>query len=333
MISNIQKNHKLVKKEGVEYYTIDGMEQVHAEMLRLLMIIDNVAKENGISYWIASGSMIGVLRHHGFIPWDDDLDIELLKPDYIKLIKCLTEYCDSHNNEFLYYNYPQNYHCCNFFASREVFVRSQGTANVYPVKVDIRPYNCIKETKESLDENNRLKDIANCKIFGKTYGFVEKKDAESLDSTTFFDNYNNKYGFYCPTSDDCILAPPYFEFSVSFKFKYSNLFPLRKELFEGIYVPVPNECDYILSSIYGDYMKLPKLEHRVPVSCEVYKKHLPLSVVKSHFCSRINNRFLIWIKQLVFLSRFHSIFSIIKYRFFEKKISADSNYEESKNEW
>lgn len=333
MISNLQKQHKLVNKDGMDFYTIDGMELVHSEMLRLLMIIDSVAKENNISYWIAGGSMIGVLRHHGFIPWDDDLDIELLKPDYIKLIKCLTEYCDTHNNEFLFYNFPQNYHCCNYFASRDVFVRSQGSANVYPVKVDIRPYNCIKNTSEAIEENNKFKDIANYKIYGKSYGFINKEEAESLDRATFFEKYNNKYGLYSPTSDDCLLVPPYFEFSVSFNFKYSNLFPLKKELFEDCYVPVPKDCDYILSSIYGDYMNLPKLEHRVPVACEVYKKHLPLSVVKTHFCSHVNNRLIIWIKQFVFLLRFHSLYNIIKYRFFEKRVDTGSNYEETKNDW
>lgn len=333
MIANLQNNHKITVKDGVEYYTIDGMEYVHAEMLRLLKIIDNIAKENNISYWIAGGSMIGVLRHHGFIPWDDDLDIELLKPDYIKLIKCLTEYCNTHNNEFLFYNYPQNFHCCNYFASTDVFVRSQGSANVYPVKVDIRPYNCIKDTSDDINENSRFKDIANYKIYGKSYGYVDTKEAELVDSTDFFYNYNNKYGLYNPELDDCLLVPPYFEYSVSFNFKYSNLFPLKKVLFEDIYVPVPNNCDYILSSIYGDYMKLPKLEHRGPVSCEVYKKHLPLSLVKTHFCSHISNRIIIWMKQFVFLLHFHNLFDIIKYRFFENKVSTGSNYEETKNNW
>lgn len=333
MISNLQNNHRLINNDGVEYYTIEGMEHVHTEMLRLLMIIDSVAKENGISYWIAGGSMIGVLRHHGFIPWDDDLDIELLKPDYIKLIKCLSEFCSSHNNEFLFYDYPQNYHCCNYFASRNVFVRTQGSANVCPVKVDIRPYNCIKATDKDIQENNKYKDIANYKIYGKTYGYVEKKEADLLDSTTFFDFYNNKYGLYSPTADDCLLVPPYFEYSISFNFKYSNLFPLKTDFFEGCCVPVPKDSDYILSSIYGDYMQLPKLEHRVPVSCEVYKKHLSLHVVKSHFCTHNNNRLHIWIKQLMFLLRFHSLVNIIKYRFIENKITTGSDYEKSKNEW
>ncbi len=56
-------------------------------MLEILKFIDRVCSENGITYWLSSGTCLGAIRHGGFIPWDDDIDIELLEPDFRRLRK------------------------------------------------------------------------------------------------------------------------------------------------------------------------------------------------------------------------------------------------------
>mgnify|MGYP001534205055 CR=1 FL=1 len=89
MLSNIQKSHILINEQGIDFYTVKGLNDVHQEMLKLLSIIDDIAESNNIKYWIDGGSLIGTVRHNGFIPWDDDFDISLLKEDYLKLITAL----------------------------------------------------------------------------------------------------------------------------------------------------------------------------------------------------------------------------------------------------
>lgn len=54
-------------------------------MLEILKYIDRVCAENAIPYWLSSGTCLGAVRHGGFIPWDDDVDIELLEGDYRRL--------------------------------------------------------------------------------------------------------------------------------------------------------------------------------------------------------------------------------------------------------
>lgn len=56
-------------------------------MLEILKFIDRVCAENHIRYWLSSGTALGAVRHGGFIPWDDDVDIELLEPDFRRLKK------------------------------------------------------------------------------------------------------------------------------------------------------------------------------------------------------------------------------------------------------
>lgn len=333
MISNIQKKHQLVKTNGIEYYTIEGMDAVHAEMLRLLKIVDKIARENEIPYWIAGGSMIGVARHHGFIPWDDDLDIELLKPDYLRLIECLTDYSKTHDDAFIFFPAPQEIHCCNYFASNKCFLRSQGSPSVYPAKVDIRPYNCIQNTKEAIEENQKLQDIANFLVFGKSYGVVDNIELAKVHSSSFFKKYNLEYGLYNPTLDDAILMPPYYEYSMKFKFKYNHLFPLNNSGFEDMQTYMPKEYDYILKSIYGDYMKLPQLHHRVPAACQAYMKTIPVSKLKSFYSRSFDGSIAGKIRKALFLVQFHGLFNFLKCFLLEKTVHIDSNYEDAINNW
>lgn len=60
-------------------------EELQGSQLGILSYIDKICKENNIKYFIHYGSMLGAVRHKGFIPWDDDIDIGMYREDYERL--------------------------------------------------------------------------------------------------------------------------------------------------------------------------------------------------------------------------------------------------------
>ena len=61
-----------------------SLEEVHKETLNVLKKIDEICEHNDIKYSIMYGTLIGYMRHKGFIPWDDDADVAMLRPEYEK---------------------------------------------------------------------------------------------------------------------------------------------------------------------------------------------------------------------------------------------------------
>ena len=58
------------------------LEELHDALLEILVEIDKVCREHGLRYTLAAGTLLGAIRHKGFIPWDDDADIYMPRPDY-----------------------------------------------------------------------------------------------------------------------------------------------------------------------------------------------------------------------------------------------------------
>lgn len=85
-------------------------EEIKKIELEMLLYIDSVCRNNGIKYSIIAGTMLGAIRHGGFIPWDDDIDICVPMPDYDKLLRLLKESerykirCDYFENNYYYWH-------------------------------------------------------------------------------------------------------------------------------------------------------------------------------------------------------------------------------------
>ena len=72
-----------------------NMEEIHEVALGILKKIDEITAKLDLQYFLAYGTLIGAVRDHGFIPWDDDVDIMMFRKDY----DIFAEYCISHEKE------------------------------------------------------------------------------------------------------------------------------------------------------------------------------------------------------------------------------------------
>ena len=103
-------------------------DQIQERLLQILLYFDSYCKEHGLRYWIAAGTLLGAVRHKGFIPWDDDVDVMMPRDDF----ECLmTSFSDPEGRFFLtdWNNSPMS----NPFpklCDRQVFLDSWGYEGV-----------------------------------------------------------------------------------------------------------------------------------------------------------------------------------------------------------
>ena len=83
----------MTNEELRERYNPEGslLRRQQTRMLEILLEVDRICQKHDIRYWLSSGTLIGALRHDGFIPWDDDLDIEMMREDYLRLMEVLPQ--------------------------------------------------------------------------------------------------------------------------------------------------------------------------------------------------------------------------------------------------
>ncbi len=227
------------------------LRDVQLSALKILKEIDRVCKEHKLTYWIDFGTLLGAVRHEGFIPWDDDIDICMVRDDYERFVEIFNK------------NTKDTKLKANLFIDKvgEVFIKVAHIDTPELLFVDIFPIDYLyKEMNDSekFDFSNTIKkiqkQIRRCK-------FKNINERKNIFSKLRDDNISNlqKVDEIKPT---LFYGLEYYHVTHPFCcFDYDTIFPLKNILFEGYEFPTVNDYDIYLTMIFGDYMTLPKRLH------------------------------------------------------------------------
>lgn len=255
-------------------------ENVRKIQLEILLEFDRVCKENNIHYNIYFGTLLGAVRHQGFIPWDDDIDVVMTRENYNKFIKL---HIDDVNKDYFVQNYDTD---TNFFRPF-TRIRKNNTRYVqrhyrnldihHGIFIDIFPFDYVSNRKEKeifryyyLHLLRRLNVIKNFGI--RKNSSVIKKGAKYIIDKFFPQKWLNEYitkvmtyknntGYLNHLTDSTIPIEDKYK---NHLIKVDDFLNSMMYEFEGHEFPIPKNFEEVLTNTYGDYMKLPPQEERVP---------------------------------------------------------------------
>lgn len=234
------------------------------QTLDILINVDAFCREHNIRYWISSGTLLGAARHGGFIPWDDDIDIDMFEDDYEKFVYIANE-CGLpdglvlQNHKTDKYYYLQHGKVRNEkIKAKDVFTidkdyQYQGIfIDVFPlrkcIKCLIKPFSLLGKIQDKIQIhicNSYLR-----KFTLQTYHFIfyvlivsPISHLASKLGTVYYDSLGSRWS-PCPRKKEDIL-------------------PLKECEFENHKFFCPNNVENYLKGMYGDWEKLPDMNNKL----------------------------------------------------------------------
>lgn len=259
------------------FRTTKKLQKVKAIEIDLLKVFNEVCKKYGIKYMLWGGTLLGAIRHNGFIPWDDDIDVCLERKEFEKLIKVS-------KNEFRYPYFFQTYESDKKYFFGYARLRNSETTGIIKWNSDIEYNNGIyidifvmdgvaknkiilKFQMLTLSFLYRIFDVYECDIH-------EKKGIKKIIYIIFkktLCKVINKDVIAClfkkiitmNSNSDILSGITHGEKIVKRDWCYKKDFECIKYIdFYGIKVPIPIDYDRILKRCYGNYMEFPPLRER-----------------------------------------------------------------------
>lgn len=278
-----------MEKDEMKGYRALNDEEIKMELTKMLSDVDEFMTENNYHYTITAGTLLGAVRHEGFIPWDDDIDIAMLRPEYEMLLEQLKK--NPNINEDLIADgfeigkgdFPY-IKILNRRIPTEEYISPYCNLKGY-LWIDVFPFDGAPDTQID-DYYTNLKNLESKYYLTRIY--KRKWLMRDPKEITFIYKLKShlKYGFVNYDS----LIKEFIDFSKKYKVDmnkkvanniwgvgYQEAFPAEymnefvDYKFENIKVKGIKEADKWLTTRYGDYMKLPPVEERVNHGLKAWK--------------------------------------------------------------
>ncbi len=221
-------------------------------------LVDDIEKNTDIKLWLGGGSLLGAVRHNGFIPWDDDIDIDMMRPDFEKLKTYLSEKYISIDT--------------SSWEIKDFGKKIKGILKKYPNQIiTLKLYDvfkCVRGTPENFlsvdffawdyyNDNHNVETVRKY-IDGINKSFKEIKTNKELFA--FYEQEIAKNTDIVKDSD-CIYAGidnhAFRAYPIKELVRKSDIFPVKKAKFENLEFNIPNNPHIYLKSLYNFYMKIP----------------------------------------------------------------------------
>jgi len=236
-------------------YNPDGslLRQHQLRMVEMLKYFDDLCQKHGIKYWLSSGNCLGLVRHGGFIPWDDDLDVEMLRKDYLKLGKIFEE-----TDDYIFQTWKNDKKYFWAFGKMRDKHSYIDEGKLYD---ELYEYRGVYIDVFCLEKSNGLVHRICASILMRTFYKYQDKSYFQLVKRIGF-KFVSLCRFLSRIVPNNKLRHTYGCIWHSNLRDLKDIFPLKRAKFEGVELNVPNNMDGYLKKIYGDYMLVPSEEKR-----------------------------------------------------------------------
>lgn len=247
-------------------------QEIKNVQLEILEIVAKYCDEHGLRYWLDGGTLLGAIRHNGYIPWDDDIDIGMNRNDYDWFLQHFNEYSDRYKAYSIENNKKFYYPHIKVMDMNTLLFEPDEKGRKLSVNIDVWPYDNAPNDRIGAEKLYKKRDFYRMwekqriplvkpggNAIRKALVYMLRVVIKVLPSWFFTERIVINAKKYKNMSTDYYGSFLGWTNPICRKTAFNQLID---HVFEGKEYKIPIGYDELLTSLYGNYMQLPPIEER-----------------------------------------------------------------------